>query len=302
VIRVVEIQNKQYARNMAQFEFMLFLLFHIILMCRVKSACLTEDTKILVSIASYGPDRFHFLNLILSNLNHVGVDVDLHLTVDPKDLPVAVLQLPVGLNVTYTVHDPQVGFEVAGKYRPLFHREAVLNNYYDYFLQVENDMNITWNHLEHLCTEWGVFAGSSGGILPALLRYETAANAHDIAREDDDERVRLVEFKIQPPGPDVPIQLLYYNDRKYLKFPFEPYSAMYFMPREKLKEAILKLDEQLFSQFNYTFQNFELVGNPMYREFCSGYMFHYIMFNVIPLESFRNSLIQHMVLCITHCV
>jgi hypothetical protein len=245
-------------------------------MCRVDSACLTEDTKILVSIASYGPDRFHFLNLILSNLNHVGVDVDLHLTVDPKELPVAVLQLPVGLNVTYTVHDPYVGFELTGKYRPLFHREAVLNNYYDYFLQVENDMNITWNHLEHLCTEWGVFAGSGGGILPALLRYETAAYAHDIAREDDDERVGLVEMKIQPTGPDVPIKLYSYNDRQYLKFPVESYSAMYFMPREKLKEAILALDEKFFSQYNYTFQNFALEGNVMYREFCSGYMFRSI--------------------------
>lgn len=208
------------------------------------TSCVRPGERVLVSIASYGdsPLKYHFLRTILNNL-HAGkppgvqLDVILDLTHDPAVFIEYFSLFPQGMNVSYNMHNPDVKYELAGMYRKTFYAESIEREYYDYFLMVENDMNVSWSHLTYLCEEWKyIFQNNKQiSLMPMVMRTFPLDKGGEQAYMD--HHFDEINFLTLLPM----LEIVKRGGRSYFKAG-SPFQAMYFLPRIVLKDLILAFD------------------------------------------------------------
>ena len=129
--------------------------------------------RLLVGIPSFGdePRTWALLAVVLRSLDEarrvggIRVEVGLDLT-HPMPRSLAV---PPGLPLTSWQHSTSVKLSLAGLYRRRFWAASAAGAH-DYYLMIDNDVNVSRENLEALCVHSRRLAGTN--LMPGLLRYD----------------------------------------------------------------------------------------------------------------------------------
>lgn len=189
--------------------------------------------SLLVSTPSYGNDAsaWRLLAVVLASLDDarrsgIRVQVELDLTHSPPPT----FRVPDGLPVTQYLHDPKVKLGLAGMYRPRFWAASGAARY-DYYLMMDNDVNVTRDNLEVLCVHSNRLAGTN--LMPGLLRFETLA--------DDVGAPRFLQDMALRSPPHIS-SVVHVRGEAYV-VPHNPMQASWFLPRARLACVLRKLEQ-----------------------------------------------------------
>merc|ERR1719414_2700531 len=103
--------------------------------------------------------------------------MQLHVTLHMTDsFAAAELKLPPEFPATVILYNKSVGKTLAGMYLVPF-AKAARHAEYDWYANIENDMNVTLENLEAICQETEILKGS--GLMPGLMRYEVSPDVEN---------------------------------------------------------------------------------------------------------------------------
>lgn len=159
---------------------------------------------------------------------------------------------------------------------------------YDYYLVMENDMNVSAVNLEYLCTTWAFLGPSpptaNETYLPTLLRYEI--------KSEHDPHKWLAEFNYIS-GPQVS-EVVTVKGRAFVR-PAEQFSAMWFLPASRLKAVLEELTSNTKDAKGWRSRSFVRQAASLVREWHAGMWLNHVRFvPVVPVDSFDASLVHHM--------
>lgn len=285
--------------------------------------CLSEKDRLFACIPSAITEnletRFGMLTQLLDNLNLVHesgtrVDVVLHLSSAPPydisyksgmSVQTFVSKIPTG-SITEknrrrakrgkkTFKKDYVSYHFNGLCRNSF-REALSKKIYSYFLYSENDMNITFSHLDNLCKEFKFLdqqRRSGKTLRPGLLRYEGNNNSlTDLLQSsfmgNQIRSCRKAADRAQ--GMNRVPCFIQFAERRYF-VPPNPFEALYFLP----VPAFLKLVHlhNTYKKYDFYIERVVTEGK-LIGEFHSGLWFHNYVIKVVPIENLENFLVKHM--------
>ena len=157
---------------------------------RLRRCCLC-GSRLFVAIATFGAHSVRHptssasrgeilsdLLVELDGLRAAGVLVDV--LIDATHQLTPAVRIPPQLRLRARYHNLSIGFELAGAYRTVM-MEAVQSKRHDWYLVVENDLQLTASQLQSLCAEsqwlaraqWSRAERAGPGLMAGLMRYET---------------------------------------------------------------------------------------------------------------------------------
>lgn len=267
------------------------------------SSCL-RGARILVAIACYGTQMQTWLELSivlrslrnLHALTRTRVQIMLDVTAEPPHRLLRQWQHWMQTHnvlVNLTKHSASIGEELSGAYRKYFW-ESLSERRYDYYMVVENDINVTMNNVEALCRESHYLAGT-GNLMPGLMRYEVERpSPEDLPGADQ-------RFLIDAPlffGRCLNHRLLICDvvkvrGRPYV-IPVNPYQAMWFLSSKALRSAI-KMYTRIHRKPRAWLQDTRIFKvSRTLEEHSYFWLNNALIFKVVPLDNFLQHLVHHL--------
>ena len=241
--------------------------------------CLTGK-RLLVGIPSYGdnPRTWALLSIVLQSLDHTrrtgGVQVEVGL--DLTHAPPPGLHMPEGLPVSVWRHSTSVKNALAGLYRQRFW-VASAERRHDYYMMIDNDVNVTRESLEALCVHSHRLAGTN--LMPGLLRYETLSDEPQATRYLLDHMLR------SPPHISSVVR---HGGVRYVA-PHNPMQGSFFLPAARLACVMRKIERR--GGYGSDWRSFHHNGSLEYYE--SLWLLPWLI-TVVPLRSAPRHMVHHL--------
>eukprot|EP00227_Mantoniella_beaufortii_P013986 CAMPEP_0197589856 /NCGR_PEP_ID=MMETSP1326-20131121/10654_1 /TAXON_ID=1155430 /ORGANISM="Genus nov. species nov., Strain RCC2288" /LENGTH=303 /DNA_ID=CAMNT_0043154837 /DNA_START=347 /DNA_END=1258 /DNA_ORIENTATION=- len=260
----------------------------------MRRKCFEPYDTILACFSSFGNDslRTGFVDKILNNFDimrskGLHVDVKIHVTHLPMFMPAFVS----GLQVNYSLNKKAIQglkYHFAGECRYDF-RKALEADAYAYYLLLENDMEVTLEHLEALCREF---------------KYVTKLNEERniVSRKNATLFFRpgLVRFEHMPSGtrvlPDYPFccnaqinRVIELGGRRFV-VPKNPYEGLYFLPAY-LFRVLLRKHSVSATAFGFYDKK---IQRKLIREYHAGLWMESFTTKIVPLDNYETHLVHHL--------